>query len=84
VLVNGSGGTTMMELLTVYGEVNALLASRNIPCVSPMIGSFSTTQEMGGFSISLFTPTDIMLAYWRAPHAAPHFPTIFTHNEVAV
>jgi len=84
VLVNGSGGTTMMELLTVYGEVNALLASRNITCVSPMIGSFSTTQEMGGFSISLFTPTESMLAYWRAPHASPHFPTIFPHTEEAV
>jgi len=78
VLVNGSGGTTMMELLTVYREVSALLASKNINCVSPMIGSFSTTQEMGGFSISLFTPTASMLAYWRAPHASAHFPTIFS------
>ena len=81
VLVNGSGGTTMMELLTVYGEVNTILASKNISNVSPMIGSFSTTQEMGGFSISLFTPTASMLEYWRAPHASPHFPTIFTPTE---
>ena len=78
VLVNGSGGTTMMELLTVYREVNAQLASKNINCVSPMIGSFSTTQEMGGFSISLFTPTATMLKYWREPHASAHFPTIFS------
>jgi len=82
VLVNGSGGTTMMELLTVYREVSTLLASRNIPGVSPMIGSFSTTQETGGFSISLFTPTPSMLAYWRAPHASPHFPTIFSQGEL--
>jgi len=78
VLVNGSGGTTMMELLTVYREVNALLATKKINSVSPMIGSFSTTQEMGGFSISLFTPTESMLEYWRAPHLSPHFPTIFS------
>jgi len=78
VLVNGAGGTSMMELLTIYAEVSAQLASRNIPSVSPMIGSFSTTQEMGGFSISLFTPTASMLAYWRAPQASPHFPTIFS------
>ena len=77
VLVNGSGGTTMMELLTVYREVNTLLSNKKINCVSPMIGSFSTTQEMAGFSISLFTPTTTMLEYWRAPHASPHFPTIF-------
>ena len=77
VLVNGSGGTTMMELLTVYGEVNTLLAQKDIPNVSPMIGSFSTTQEMAGFSISLLTPTESMLEFWQAPQASPHFPNIF-------
>jgi len=76
VLVNGSGGTTMMELLTVYSEVNTLLASKHISNTSPMIGSFSTTQEMSGFSISLFTPSETMLQYWRAPHRSPHFPNI--------
>lgn len=77
VLINGSGGTTLMELLTVYREVARNLSQRDIPTSSPMIGSFSTTQEMGGFSISLFTPTDDMLRYWRAPQASPSFPNIF-------
>ena len=75
-LVNGSGGTTMMELLTIYGEVAAQLGEKGIDPVSPMIGSYSTTQEMGGFSISLFTPTPQMLDLWRAPHKAPYFPHI--------
>ena len=73
-LVNGTGGTTMMELLTTYGNVAKQLAGLGIEAVSPMVGSHSTTQEMGGFSISLFTPTEQMLALWRAPHKAPHFP----------
>jgi len=76
VLVNGSGGTTMMELLTIYGEVSSQLGDKGISAISPMVGSYSTTQEMGGFSISLFTPTDEMLRLWRAPHGAPHFPHI--------
>lgn len=76
VLVNGSGGTTMMELLTVYGEVVKQLGAQGITPTAPMIGSYSTTQEMGGFSISLFTPTPQMLDLWRAPHKAPHFPHI--------
>lgn len=80
VLVNGAGGTTMMELLTVYGEVAKQLEARRIPAISPMIGSYSTTQEMGGFSISFLTPTPEMLAFWRAPHAAPYFPHI--HSQV--
>lgn len=75
-LINGSGGTTMMELLTIYGEVSVQLADKGINLTAPMIGSYSTTQEMGGFSISLFTPTPQMLDLWRAPHKAPHFPHI--------
>ena len=74
VLINGSGGTTMMELLTIYGEVAGYLEKQGVPARSPMIGSYSTTQEMGGFSISLFTPTADMARYWRAPHGAPLFP----------
>lgn len=77
ILINGSGGTTMMELLTIYGEVARILSDQNIPTTSAMVGSFSTTQEMAGFSISLFTPTPDMLELWRAEHAAPFFPKIF-------
>lgn len=76
VLVNGAGGTTQMELLTVYREVTAVLETQGISPVSPMIGSFSTTQEMAGFSISLFTPTPDMLGFWRAPQTTPNFPKI--------
>lgn len=75
-LVNGMGGTTMMELLSGYGAVAEWLARRGIEAVSPAIGSMSTTQEMGGFSISLLLPDDRMLRLWRAPQATPHFPVI--------
>lgn len=81
VLLNGSGGTTMMELLTVYGEVAHQLGALGIHPVAPIIGSYSTTQEMGGFSISLFTPTAQMLDLWAAPHRAPHFPPISAQGE---
>ena len=76
VLINGMGACTMMELLTVYREVAAGLTARGIPHLSPMIGSFSTTQDTAGFSISLFTPTPQMLTLWRAPHGAAQFPVI--------
>ena len=76
VLVNGAGGTTMMELLTVYREVGQVLDGRGIAAVSPMIGTYVTTQEMAGFSISLLTPTDDMLKLWRAPSTTPYFPAI--------
>lgn len=76
VLINGSGGTTQMELLTVFREVATGLGHKGIAQLSPMIGSYSTTQEMGGFSISLLTPSPQMLGFWQAAHAAPCFPVI--------
>jgi dihydroxyacetone kinase-like protein len=75
-LVNGMGGTTMMELLTVFAEVQRWLAARGVDCLSPAIGPLSTTQEMAGFSISLLVPDDAMLRLWRAPQATPFFPVI--------
>ena len=76
VLVNGAGGTTLMELLIVYREVASMLEARGVPRVSPLVGSFVTTQEMSGVSISLFTPTSEMLGYWREPSASPFFPVV--------
>ncbi len=80
VLINGAGGTTHMELLTIYREVVQILEARDIPHVSPMIGSFSTTQETGAFSISLFTPNEEMLTFWRADQTTPNFPKIHGGN----
>lgn len=76
VIINGMGGTTMMELLTTWEETRKALKSKGITAIAPMIGSYVTTQEMGGFSISLLEPTDEMLAYWCAPSDTPHFPSI--------
>lgn len=76
VIINGMGGTTMMELLTIWAETRAMLARHAIFAVAPMIGSFVTTQEMGGFSISLLEPTDDMLACWCAASDTPSFPQI--------
>ena len=76
VIVNGSGGTTLMELLTVYRETDRLLSARGIVPVAPLVGELVTTQEMGGFSISLLTMTDQFLRYWTAPSVTPFFPRI--------
>lgn len=76
VLVNGSGATTMMELLTVYREVESGLAERKVKAVAPAIGSLSTTQDTSGFSVSLLVPTDEMLRLWTAPQSTPLFPAV--------
>jgi len=76
VIINGMGGTTLMEQLTVWEETRRVLGSHGISAIAPMIGSYVTTQEMGGFSISLLEPTDDMLALWCAPSDTPYFPAI--------
>lgn len=76
VIINGMGGTTMMELLTIWAETKSKLARHGISAIAPMIGSYVTTQEMGGFSISLMEPTVDMLACWCAPSDTPSFPKI--------
>lgn len=76
VIVNGMGGTTLMEQLTTWEETRSALADEGITAIAPMIGSYVTTQEMGGFSISLLEPTDEMLRLWCAPSDTPFFPQI--------
>lgn len=75
-IINGMGGTTMMELLTIWNETRSKLADHGISAIAPMIGSYVTTQEMGGFSISLMEPTDKMLSYWCAPQTRLPFPQL--------
>lgn len=76
VIINGMGGTTLMEQLTIWEETRRALEQRGITAIAPMIGSYVTTQEMGGFSISFLEPTDEMLRLWCAASDTPFFPAI--------
>lgn len=76
VIINGMGGTTLMEQLTIWEETRVVLAAYGIEALAPMIGSYVTTQEMGGFSISFLEPTDDMLSLWCAASDTPYFPAI--------
>ena len=82
VLINGMGGTTQMELLTVFREVDRGLRAQGISQSAALVGSLSTTQEMAGFSISLLVPTPQMRALWCAQQTTPGFPQI--HAGVAM
>ena len=73
VMVNGSGGTTLMELLIIYKEVSNFLAKQNISIFKPLVGEMVTTQEMAGFSISLLKTDHEIRKLWIAPSSAPYF-----------
>lgn len=53
VLVNGAGGTPPYELAIVSNRVHDVLASRGITVVQSYMGSYMTSLEMRGFSISV-------------------------------
>ena len=67
--VNGLGGTPLMELYVVYGELHRLLESRGIVVARNLIGSYITSLDMAGFSITLLRLDDELTALWDAPVA---------------
>lgn len=73
VFVNGSGGTSLMELLAASRSVFRRLEREGIRHVAPLIGNYVTTQETKGFSVSLCRFDDDDLRRWTAPSDAPFF-----------
>lgn len=53
VMVNGLGGTPLMELYIVNRKVAAVLAEKNIKTVKTYVGNYMTSLEMAGFSITV-------------------------------
>jgi dihydroxyacetone kinase-like protein len=66
-LVNGMGGTPVSELYAVYRAVAKLCACHNIEIARNLIGSYATSLEMAGCSITLTRADDEMLHLWDAP-----------------
>jgi dihydroxyacetone kinase-like protein len=65
-LVNGFGGTPSLELYLVYNSARRLLEARGIGVVRSLVGSYVTSLDMAGCSltVSLLDPT--MLGFWDA------------------
>lgn len=75
-IVNGAGKTTMMELMIFYMTVEKVLTLKGIKVFKPMIGSFITTQEMGGIGLAICKVDEEMKTAWMKPTNAPHFPNL--------
>jgi dihydroxyacetone kinase-like protein len=65
--VNGMGGTPLIELYVVYGELDRYLRARGISISRNLIGSYITSLEMAGCSITLLKMTDEFVKLWDAP-----------------
>jgi dihydroxyacetone kinase-like protein len=65
--VNGMGGTPLIELYVVYNELARICAGRGIKIVRNLIGSYITSLEMAGCSITLLRMDDELAQLWDAP-----------------
>jgi dihydroxyacetone kinase-like protein len=71
VLVNGLGGTPLIELYLVFGEVAAVLAERGVEISRNLVGNYVTSLDMAGLSITVTGATDEMIRLWDAPVNTP-------------
>ncbi len=69
--VNGMGGTPLLELYLIYGEVDAKLRKAGLNPVRNLVGSYITSLEMAGASLTLLELDDEMIKLWDAPVHTP-------------
>lgn len=69
--VNGMGGTPLIELYVVYNELNNFLKGKGITIARNLIGSYITSLEMAGCSITLLKLDDQLKTLWDAPVKTP-------------
>jgi len=69
--VNGMGGTPLIELYIVFDELNRILSGKNISIARSLVGSYITSLDMAGCSITLVRLDDELTKYWDAPVHTP-------------
>lgn len=64
---NGMGGTPLSELYLLHGEMVQQLRSRGLETERSLVGSYVTSLEMAGASLSVLVLDDELLELWDAP-----------------
>jgi dihydroxyacetone kinase-like protein len=65
--VNGMGGTPLVELYVLYRRAHAVARERGLQVARSLVGSYVTSLEMAGASITLLRLDDEMARCWDAP-----------------
>ncbi|SDX33524.1 dihydroxyacetone kinase DhaK subunit [Geodermatophilus africanus] len=69
--VNGMGGTPLLELYLMYAEVVAVLEKAGVGVARNLVGSYMTSLDMAGCSVTLLKADDELLRLWDAPVRTP-------------
>ncbi|WP_336320324.1 dihydroxyacetone kinase subunit DhaK [Streptomyces lavendofoliae] len=67
VLVNGMGATPLLELYGFNAEVQRVLGERGVPVARTLVGSYVTSLDMAGCSVTLCRADEELLRLWDAP-----------------
>jgi dihydroxyacetone kinase-like protein len=70
-MVNGMGGSPLMELYLVYNELHKICNGKGLIIARRLVGNFITSLEMAGCSITLMKADDELLQLWDAPVNTP-------------
>jgi phosphoenolpyruvate---glycerone phosphotransferase subunit DhaK len=69
--VNGMGATPLIELYLMYGEVATLLEKAGVSVVRSLVGSYITSLDMAGCSLTLLKLDEELRGLWDAPVLTP-------------
>ncbi|GAA2621583.1 dihydroxyacetone kinase subunit DhaK [Streptomyces axinellae] len=70
-LVNGAGGTPLIELYGFCAEVHRVLGQRRVPVARTLVGNYVTSLDMAGASVTLCRADEELLRLWDAPVRTP-------------
>lgn len=73
VLVNGLGSTTQMELYIMFRRVEQILSEKGIEIHRSYVGSYSTSLEMGGCSVTITKLDDELMELVDYPADCPMY-----------
>ena len=65
--VNGLGATPLLELYLMFAEVSAVLEKAGLRVARSLVGSYMTSLDMAGCSVTLLEVDDDLLRLWDAP-----------------
>jgi phosphoenolpyruvate---glycerone phosphotransferase subunit DhaK len=71
VMVNGMGGTPLIELYIVFAEVVDYLAEKGARAARNLVGNYTTSLDMQGFSITTCRLDDQLTRLWDFPVETP-------------
>jgi dihydroxyacetone kinase-like protein len=67
VMLNGMGGTPLIELYVAFGEVHKILSKAGVTVARSLVGNYITSLDMAGCSVTVLRADNEALRLWDAP-----------------